>query len=98
MDWVDDEFDIFAKHIAFQLRQLPYYNAVQCQEKIIRIINQELFIVQSRHQEIETKIIKREPWLSEEEPLHSLSGQETINQESTIRETSFQTKNQVKNQ
>ena len=86
---MDDEFDIFAKHIAFQLRQLPYYNALQCQEKIKRIINQERFIAQkSRQQEIETIIIKREPGLGDEHP--PVLGQGTtearIKEEPALRE------------
>ena len=91
---MDDEFDIFANDIAFQLRQLPYYNALQCQEKIKRIINQELFAApQLHHQEIETIIIKREPGLSEEELSHPISSQETIqtiiNEEPVISEDEY---------
>nr|CAI5853843.1 unnamed protein product [Callosobruchus analis] len=37
----DDEFDIFAKHIAIQLRQMPLYDALICQEQIQNIIRQK---------------------------------------------------------
>lgn len=36
-----DEFDVFGKHIATQLRQLPLYNALLCEEKIEDIIRQQ---------------------------------------------------------
>lgn len=38
---VEDEFDIFAKHIAVQLKQMPLYDAIICQEHIQGIIRQK---------------------------------------------------------
>ena len=61
-----DEFDKFGKNIASELRQMPIYNALQCQEKIKSAINEERLLVKSRQQEIESLIIKEEPGLSEQ--------------------------------
>lgn len=38
---VDDEFDIFAKYIGVQLKQMPLYDALICQEQIQGIIRQK---------------------------------------------------------
>ncbi|XP_071056983.1 uncharacterized protein [Onthophagus taurus] len=38
---VDDEFDIFAKYIAVQLKQMPLYDAIICQEQIESVIRQK---------------------------------------------------------
>lgn len=37
----ENEVDVFCKYIAMQLKQLPQYNAMVCQEKIMSIISQE---------------------------------------------------------
>ncbi|KAF5283204.1 hypothetical protein FQR65_LT14033 [Abscondita terminalis] len=36
-----DEFDVFGKHIATQLRQLPLYNALLCEEQIEAVVRQQ---------------------------------------------------------
>lgn len=37
----EDEFDIFARFVAVQLRQMPLYNALLCQEHIQTVIRQQ---------------------------------------------------------
>ncbi|GLV40945.1 hypothetical protein CBL_08519 [Carabus blaptoides fortunei] len=44
----EDEFNIFAKHVAVQLKQLPLYDAIICQEQIQTVIRQKRFEVLSR--------------------------------------------------
>lgn len=38
---VDDEFDLFAKSLAYQLRNMPLERALVCQEKLQSVISQE---------------------------------------------------------
>lgn len=44
----DNEFDIFAKHVAVQLKQMPLYDAIICQEQIQSVIRQKRFELLSR--------------------------------------------------
>lgn len=37
----DNEFDIFGKHIAVQLKEMPLYDAIMCQEQIQTIMRQK---------------------------------------------------------
>ena len=63
----DDEFALFAKYIATELRQLPLHNALQCQEKIETIVEEERKYVESRQTEKDAVLIKEEPEEEEEE-------------------------------
>lgn len=37
----DNEFEIFGKHVAVQLKQMPLYDAIMCQEQIQTIMRQK---------------------------------------------------------
>lgn len=48
----ENEFDIFGKHVAVQLKQMPLYDAIICQEQIQTVLRQkrlELIMKQSQH-------------------------------------------------
>lgn len=50
----DDEFDIFGKHIAVQLKQMPLYDAIICQEQIQNVIRQKRLQLLMRQPEYRT--------------------------------------------
>ena len=66
LDYTNDEFDIFANKIVFELKQLPSCNVVRCKEKIVMIFNEESLLKQPCLKEIESVIIEQEPGFSEE--------------------------------
>lgn len=58
----DDEYDAFGKLVAIQLRQLPLYNALICQEKIQTLIKEHRLQSSSvLSEEIMQTEIKQEP-------------------------------------
>ena len=50
----NDEFDIFAKHVAVQLKQMPLYDAIICQEQIQTVIRQKRLELLSRQSQCHT--------------------------------------------
>ena len=64
-DNMADEFDLFAKLIASELRQMPFFNAQQCQEKIETVVDEECFLIQLE----KTLNIKQEPATNDQDPL-----------------------------
>lgn len=52
----DNEFDIFGKHVAVQLKKMSLYDAIMCQEQIQTIMRQKLLELLTRQSSCHTTL------------------------------------------
>lgn len=52
----DNEFDIFGKHVAVQLKEMPLYDAIMCQEQIQTIMRQKRLELLTRQSSCHTTL------------------------------------------
>ncbi|XP_014242661.1 uncharacterized protein LOC106662812 [Cimex lectularius] len=53
----DDEFEIFGKYVAVQIKQMPLYDAIICQEEVQTLIREKRLEILSRTQYVDPKTL-----------------------------------------